>query len=170
MPRPSNPPVALTDHSLPTRPENLTLTLPPLPPHSEMERGKWLIPSNSLPVLSRHQNERSAIAVLSGGHKLVLSKPHVISFPEPGQKRGQKAEATQSWINGSILSAKVWQLRSNFGQNWAARCWRITVVRQRKWTIRASVAAGANLVRNSPLNIVVRYLNLVESETIPHSQ
>ena len=45
-----------------------------------------------------------------------------------------------------------------------------TVVRQRKWTIRASVAAGANLVRNSPLNIVVRYLNLVESETIPHSQ
>ena len=125
MPRPSNPLKALTDHSLPTRPENLTPTLTPsLPnlPHSEMERGKWLIPSNSLPVLSRHQNERSAIAVLSGGHKLVLSKPHVISSPEPGQKRGQKAEATQSWINGSILTAKVWQVRSNFGQNWVARC------------------------------------------------
>jgi hypothetical protein len=121
VPRPSNPPVALTDHSLPTPPRKPN-PFPSRPPNSEVERGKWLIPSNSLPVLSRHQNERSAIAVLSGGHKLVLSKPHVISFPEPGQKRGQKAEATQSWINGSILAAQMWQLRSNFGQNWVARC------------------------------------------------
>ena len=66
------------------RPQSSSPTLPQPEPQKWNETGK-LAHSLKIPP-SRHQNERSAIAALSSGHKLVLSKPHVITTPEPSKE------------------------------------------------------------------------------------
>jgi len=102
-------------------PRKPTLPFHPVPfPTVKMKRGKWLIPLNSLQLqLSRHQNERSAIAVLSNGHKLVLSSAPCDISSRVRPKKQQKQP--KLWPNLSILArANVCEVRSDFGQNWVS--------------------------------------------------
>ena len=151
-----------------------------------MERGKWLIPSNSLPVqLSRHQNERSAIAVLSGGHKLVLSNQAPCDiFSRAGPKKGgQITEATQSLDELLNLGCQNLAGEVKFWAKLGVGGAGITVAAakvDRQGFVRSSRRHRPS-VRNAPpehcceisttcKSIVVRYQLRAKVKTSPHSQ